>query len=333
MNLLAWLLLPALQDEGEPLWRRLERESLARREQQLHRAVEEASGRLEKNSKDVEALVLRGTAYFRLHRREPARQDLELAVRVDPRRAGALLTLGELLLEDEEYGPARELLTRALDVDPRLAQAFLFRGRACERDKRLDGRYEKAAADYTSAIELDPKLLRAFLLRAGVLDRLQKRDRVADAVREFLKAAWPEIVAELDAARKRDSKKYRELLREALERFEHAQMLREANPEEFDLVVKLQAIDRRTGETARRLRETKDEEERSKLRAELRELLSAAFELRQALQKRDLDDLQRRIDEVRAAMREQAAHRDKVVDERLRDLEKQPPKREKSRED
>lgn len=339
------LLLPffiAFQDDEEHdrRWKGIERESMAKREQQLRQAIDEASARLAKDPNDAEALLQRGIARGKLGRDKEAVADLEKAISIRPDHAESRLALGEACLDREEYDKARDALSKAIELNPKLAAALLLRGIAHERDKKLADRFDKALEDYGSAIQLDPQSIRAYLQRAGVFEKLKRvdderadLDRATELLKEFLKSTFPEVLDQIDGWRKKDVKKCREALKKAYEKQTAYRELRSANPEEFDLLAKLQGLERRADELSRKIREQPSSEGKEALRRDLRLVLGEIFDLRQVLQARELDALQRRIDGVRGAMKEQVQNKDKIVEDRLRDMEKGEKKHEGEHDD
>jgi len=316
-------------DEAKRHWKRLARESIQKREEQLRQQVAEASGRLEKNPADVSALVKRGAALQDLDREDEAAKDLQKAVELQPKNFAAWMALGELELGEKRYSAAREAFTTASALDPSSARAFWLRGVAHERDRKAPNRYEQAVADYSAALKLDAGLRGALLDRAGSFEKMDRApealadcDRVADLLRGFLQVAYPEILEQLASARKMDGKKYREILEHALEKEEEFRDLQATNPVEFNLVVRLQTLERQTGELGTRLRQLADGSEKEIARGDLRKVLGEVFDLRQLLRSKELDALQRRIDSVRAAMKVQAANKSQTVEQRISELER-----------
>lgn len=316
--------LTLMQDQGD-LKKRQERnirESEERLRAHLHRQVEEATDRLGKNPEDVEALVQRGTAFEQLDEEGKAVADLKKAVELDPKHVRALIALGDLLRDDDKFEDARALLTRAIELQPNSAQAFTIRGEAFEEDDRVEDARDRALEDYSNAIRVDPACVEAYIRRAGIFEK-QKRldearadcDRALDHMRGFYQATYPELLENLEQIRHRDVKEYRKAIRKAWERFDVYRHLKATNPVEFELVERLQALERRADQLARKLPS-------EEVRTELRAVLGHIFDLRQAMQARDLDQLQKRIDTVRAALREQAKQKDAIVEERLREMEK-----------
>jgi tetratricopeptide (TPR) repeat protein len=321
------LLATAFQDDGDPRrhWKRLERASIDRRNEALRRAVDEATARLEKNPADAAALLQRGSALLRLGEEREAIPDLKKASELNPANIEAHLALGEALLDRGEFESARGCFKRAVDLRPSESRALLLLGTATERDRKVPERYEIALQTYSRAIEADSRATRAVLARASVLLKLKRPeearpdcDAVRNAVADLCRATYPDILAYIDSKAKSDVKEYREALAKALDKVEAYAEIRAADPEQFDLVLRLQNLERRSDELAQRVRGSHLEE----TRVELTKVLEEMFDLRQALQARELDELQHRIDAVRRAMKERAHTKSQVVADQLRELEK-----------
>jgi tetratricopeptide (TPR) repeat protein len=312
------------QDHGDLKKRqeRNERESEERLNQHLRRQVEEANARLKKDANDVEALVQRGLAFEQLDEEDKAMADLKKAIDLNPKHVKALIVLGDLLRDEDKFEEARALLTRAIELQPNSAQAYAIRGEAFEDDDRLPDGRERALEDYNNAVRVDPTYVEAFIRRAGIYEKQKKVDearadvdKALDQIRGFYQSTYPELLEHMEQIRHRDVKEYRKAVRKAWERYEVYRDLKAINPEEFELVEKLQGLEHRAEALARKL-------PNDDARAELRRVLGEIFDLRQAMQNRDLDVLQKRIDTVRAALKEQAKNKDVLVEERLRDMEK-----------
>ncbi len=123
---------PAFQtddgDEAKRHWKRLARESVQKREEQLRLQIAEASARLDKNPNDVAALVKRGIAYGKLDREDEAAADLQKAVALQPKNAAAWMAWGELEIEGKRYSAARDAFSTAASIDPSAARALWLRG-------------------------------------------------------------------------------------------------------------------------------------------------------------------------------------------------------------
>jgi len=266
--------------------------------------------------------VQRGVALEQLDQEDKAIVDLKKAVALNPKHVKALIVLGELLVDDEQWAEARRVLTEAIMIQPNSAAAYTIRGEAFEED---NDQYERALEDYTNAIRVDPKYVEAYISRAEIFEK-QKRtdearadcDRALDQIRGFYQATYPELLENIEQIRHRDVKDYRKAVKKAWERFELYRDLKAINPEEFELVEKLQSLEHRAETLAKSL---------PKNEAELRKVLGDIFDLRQAMQNRDLDALQKRIDSVRAALKEDAKNKEAIVDKRLREMEKGSPEK------
>jgi tetratricopeptide (TPR) repeat protein len=159
----------------------------------------------------AEAYLLRGTLELTAHDRDGARKDLEKAVSLNPRLAGAHARLGELLLAQGESEAARSAFTEELALDPdeftsnlnlgvlakeeqAYAEARRYLDRALKKRPKDPGvRYQIATVDLATgsfeqareALELlikeSPEFAEAHATLATVYYRLNRR---ADGDRE-----------------------------------------------------------------------------------------------------------------------------------------------------
>jgi tetratricopeptide (TPR) repeat protein len=101
----------------------------------------------------AEAYLLRGTLELSAHDRDGARRDLEKAVSLNPRLAGAHARLGELLLAQGESDAARSAFTQELALDPDEFTSNLNMGVLAKEDQA----YSEARQYLDRALKKRPK--------------------------------------------------------------------------------------------------------------------------------------------------------------------------------
>ena len=101
----------------------------------------------------AEAYLLRGTLELSAHDRDGARNDLEKAVSLNPRLAGAHARLGELLLAEGESESARAAFTQEIALDPDEFTSNLNMGVLAKEDQA----YAEARRYLDRALKTRPK--------------------------------------------------------------------------------------------------------------------------------------------------------------------------------
>ncbi|KAK6344556.1 hypothetical protein TWF696_008188 [Orbilia brochopaga] len=153
---------------------------------------------LRQNSKDPDALVMRGRILYAQGENSKAAQHFQEALRCDPdfkdarvylRRAKELdkkKEMGNDAFKKGDFENARVLYTQALEVDPenKGTNAKIFQNRAMTLMKLKC--FDEAISDCDSALRLDPSYTKARRTRAKILGQAGKWE---DAVRE-LKALY-----------------------------------------------------------------------------------------------------------------------------------------------
>jgi tetratricopeptide (TPR) repeat protein len=148
---------------------------------------------------DAETLIDRGWAYLRQKAVQPALDDFDAALRLDPKRAHALAGRGWAMLMQKAAQPALDDFDAALKLDPGHTDALAGRGTALVMRGRLaDAREAMAAAE--QSLQPPPRTVPRLLACARIYAR------AADVLGA---ANYP--------AAARCLKRARELLREAME--------------------------------------------------------------------------------------------------------------------
>ena len=98
-------------------------------------------------------LERRADAKFQVGDRLGAMQDIESALRIDPKSAGIYDSLGYIRLREHDHEQAVRDLNRALELNERLLSARMHRGLAYG----ALGKFKEAAADFEFALELEPR--------------------------------------------------------------------------------------------------------------------------------------------------------------------------------
>jgi protein O-mannosyl-transferase len=148
---------------------------------QLDLAREDISMAIRLDPSFAKYYVNRGSVLGEAGSLEPALEDFSRAIALDAGYADAYTGRGLVLVEQGRAGRALEDLDRAVRLDPTRVEAFLNRGVAHERM----GRDDLAIDDYGRATELDPYDYLAHVNRGMAFGRM---GRSAEAVEELTRA-------------------------------------------------------------------------------------------------------------------------------------------------
>ena len=127
-------------------WATVERNSVWRSEYGLWRDVVEKSPQKGRPHYNL------GYFYFTDGQVAKARQEFELALKLDPQLAPAYLNLGVIYYNQGELDKALPLFKGALAANPRYAQAHAYLGEISDRK----GETRESLADFKKALEIDP---------------------------------------------------------------------------------------------------------------------------------------------------------------------------------
>jgi len=150
-----------------------------------HRRWDKAIPLLEKSlalaPDDLEVRVRLAEAYSAADQPEPARQQLEKILEMDPRSAVAVRALGVIHARRQDYDRAIECLEKAVRIDPDHAPTHYRLGMAYDNRKR----YDQAVEAFKQAIRLDPRYAKAYQALGFTYESMGDR---AAAVECFKKA-------------------------------------------------------------------------------------------------------------------------------------------------
>lgn len=119
------------------------------------------SQRIDANSKDHFALLMRGGYWSELKEYDKAIQDYDECLRHNPSSAAAFNNRGNAHLDKKENDKAIEDFTESIRLNPKTVTSRLGRGIAWKNKKE----YDKAIHDYDEALQIDPRYSHAFYHR------------------------------------------------------------------------------------------------------------------------------------------------------------------------
>ncbi|MCI0531002.1 MAG: tetratricopeptide repeat protein [candidate division Zixibacteria bacterium] len=95
---------------------------------QINELITALEGRLEKNPKDSEALILLGNLYYDANKAEEAIDFYRQALAIDPENSNVWTDLGTMQLHNGQVDQAIQSYTRATEIDPKNQMAWFNLG-------------------------------------------------------------------------------------------------------------------------------------------------------------------------------------------------------------
>jgi len=143
---------------------------------QYDRAIEDLDQAIRLDPKDAPAFNDRGNAYKAKAQDDRAIEDYDQAIRLDPTLARAFYNRGNAYQGKVQYDRAIEDYDQAIRLDPKYAPAFYNRGSAYA----AKAQYDRAIEDFDQAIRLDPKFAPAFYNRGNAYAAQAQYDRAIE---------------------------------------------------------------------------------------------------------------------------------------------------------
>ena len=128
---------------------------------QIDEAISDLNRAVELNPKDAGAYFYRGNAYYKKVQIDEALSDYSKAIKINSRYTNAYFSRGLHYVGVEGYSKAISDFSKAINITPDNAPAYYYRGTAYFGKKK----YNKALSDYDKAIELDPEYVNAYINR------------------------------------------------------------------------------------------------------------------------------------------------------------------------
>ena len=141
---------------------------------------------------------------------------------------------------------------------------------------------------------------------------------------EELKQLGPMVQGQIEQARRqfqeRRFEEGRAMLRAISAQAREMRELKQRDPERFRQQQQMAEMERHSVELGQKIRRAADDETKKSAAAELKELLSKLFDLRQVEREKSLQQLEREVKEVREALEKRKARRDEMIQHRFDQL-------------
>lgn len=138
---------------------------------------------------------------------------------------------------------------------------------------------------------------------------------------EFYRENFPEVHEEVKKRlMKDDHDEVVEYINEQFEEFFDAQDEREENPDRFKSWVKYKKLTYRSIALAAKIAKSSGKNQKPKLEKELMEILNQLFTMRMQMDKNELNDLEKEINELRILIKKREAKRERIIKKRFEEL-------------
>jgi len=158
-----------------------------------HAAVRDLSRAISINPKYTAAYHHRADAYLGLGMYREAAADATQVLTLQPEVTDPdlLLLRARAYAGDKKLNPALEDLNKAIEVNPDLVDAYIERGMVFAQARRFDD----AIGDLTRAIEIDPQNVKAYAMRASAKLQAEANDDALSDVNQALQLATNDALA------------------------------------------------------------------------------------------------------------------------------------------
>jgi len=145
-------------------------------------AVEALESALREEPRMPHALLMLGTSYTELGRRDEAKAQFDLVLKDDPQSVQGLIGMAHLLMEEGEIQDVVALCQRTLSLDDRNTQAHALLGRAYISQNRP----AEALPHFEKAVEIQPKMTQNRLDLSGCLIEVRQHGRAEALLKEIV---------------------------------------------------------------------------------------------------------------------------------------------------
>lgn len=146
-------------------------------------AAENLEAALREEPRMPQALLMLGASYAELGRNKEAKAQFDLVLKDDPHSVQALIGMASLLLEEGRTDDVITLCKQTLSLDERNAQAHTLLGEVYAGQEKPG----EALPHFEKAMEIQPKLTRIRLNLAGCLTELEQYGRAEALLKEIIK--------------------------------------------------------------------------------------------------------------------------------------------------
>lgn len=142
----------------------------------------------------------------------------------------------------------------------------------------------------------------------------------AEDVLNFVGTHSPLFREALGELRREEPREFEEMVDDIARFMQELREVQQEDPAEAELMLQLEVKEMESEIIARQFHETKNQDQKAKLREQLGGRLNQLFELKQHAQEKELHYLEREMMELRERLERRAQNRDRIIERRMKDL-------------
>ncbi len=159
-------------------------------------------------------------------------------------------------------------------------------------------------------------------LPEGVSAFLEDRERFEDVMR-VVEDIDAELAEEIRAAHEQDATMTWQMLRPHMRTIQRMKLVRSHDVEGYEMRIRDIRLARRAADLADRIieaRHERDSERESSLEADLREVLAEHFDLRQQIRRREVEQIEKRIGQLKEGIEKRQGQREQIIERKIEQL-------------
>ena len=143
---------------------------------------------------------------------------------------------------------------------------------------------------------------------------------IPEQLAEFLEQVNPNMLEELREMRNRDPNRFRQAIGRAFQQMREMTRLKEEDPAAFEERMRVNEVEREIRDLARTLREGEDNEKKAEAKQRLRTALGEVFDMQMTQREREIEAMQKRLEEYRGILEKRRANKEAIIESRLKDM-------------
>ncbi len=156
----------------------------------------------------------------------------------------------------------------------------------------------------------------------GVSAFLEDRERFEEVMR-IVEDIDAELAEEIRAAHQQDATTTWQMLRPHMRTVQRMKLVRSHDVEGYEMRIRDIRLARRAGDLADRIieaRQERDSERESRIEADLRDVLAEHFDLRQQIRRREVEQIEKRIEQLKEGIENRQDQREQIIERKIEQL-------------
>ena len=141
-----------------------------------------------------------------------------------------------------------------------------------------------------------------------------------EKVMKWLRENEPEMLEKLEGFREREPGAYYHFLREVFMKMERMEEFKKRDPEGYKRMIETSKLDKKIWELMKKYKHAESDEARDKIKAELKQVLSRLFDLKQAQHKAEIEELEKEVAKLKEIYKHHKENKEQIIEERLKEL-------------